>query len=242
MKSNDTTYEVLCRRIAGEIVISSNPGKTMKKWRNLFGVNQIELSDSMNCSPSVISDYESGRRRSPGASFIKRFVNALIAIDKNRGGLYLHQMERITFVPSDVFIDIREFATPITIEELVQSVRGEVLTGEDMLQQNIFGYTIVDSMKAIQNLSGLDFYRIFGATTERALIFTSVSSGRSPMIAVKISPFKPRVVVLHGGIRKIDQLALNLANNEKIILTISRLSNQDELISSLLDLYKSTQE
>ncbi|MBS7619859.1 helix-turn-helix domain-containing protein [Candidatus Bathyarchaeota archaeon] len=242
MKYNDTTYEMLSRRIAGEIVISPSPGKTMKKWRNLFGVSQIELSDALDCSPSVISDYESGRRRSPGAGFIKKFVKALITIDKNRGGDYLRQIAKATFTPSDVFIDIREFATPVTVEELVHSVEGEVLTGGDRLQQNIFGYTVVDSLKAIQNLSGLDFYRVFGATSERALVFTGVSSGRSPMIAVKISPFKPRIVVLHGSIRKIDQLALSLASNEKITLTISRIPDQDELISALLDLYKSTQD
>jgi predicted transcriptional regulator len=51
--------EVLARRIAGEIILSSKPGSTMKKWRELFAVSQINLSEAMGLSSSVISDYES---------------------------------------------------------------------------------------------------------------------------------------------------------------------------------------
>ena len=53
-------------KIAGEITISETPGITIKKWREEFGISQMELSKFMEVSPSVISDYESGRRKSPG--------------------------------------------------------------------------------------------------------------------------------------------------------------------------------
>jgi putative transcriptional regulator len=66
------------------------------------------------------------------------------------------------------------------------------------LGQSIFGYTIVNSLNAITQLSSNEFNRIYGWSTERALIFTDVTSGKSPMVAIRVTPFKPRSVVLQG--------------------------------------------
>jgi putative transcriptional regulator len=90
-------------------------------------------------------------------------------------------------------------------------------------------------------LSGLDFYRIFGTSSERALVFTGVSRGRSPMIAVKISPFKPRIIILHGIKGEIDPLAVILAKNEGIPLAVSILESEQELVKALVNLYHSTE-
>ena len=65
-------------RIAGEVVVSENPGDTMRKWRERIAVKQAVLAREMGLSPSVLSDYESGRRASPGVGFIKRYVYALV--------------------------------------------------------------------------------------------------------------------------------------------------------------------
>lgn len=239
MAVHNTIRDTLSKRIAGEIVLSNNPGQTMRKWRILINVNQMELAMELKHSPSVISDYETGRRQSPGATFIKGYVEALLNVDERRGGDYIRQLGRVTFDPSDVFLDICEFTAPVTVKQLCDAVNADVLTGEEKLGQHLFGYTVVDSYKAIVVLSGLDFYRIFGATSERALIFTGVSQGRSPMIAVKISPFKPRVVVLHGLMKEIDPLAVSLAAHEGIPLAYSHLQNEEELVDALRELYKS---
>jgi len=204
-------------------------------------VNQIELANALELSPSVISDYETGRRKSPGSNFVKRYVETLLDIDEARGGQYIRQLARITLDPSDVFVDIREFMAPVSAMEIVEAVEGEVVSCQEKLEQDVFGYTIVDSVKAIQMLSGLDFYRIFGTTSERALVFSGVSRGRSPMIAVKISPFKPRVIILHGLQEEIDPLAVVLARHEGIPLAISRMETEELLVESLIDLYHSTE-
>ena len=68
-------------RIAGQIIISDSPGVAMKTWRERLQVKQRALADQMNLSPSVLSDYESGRRNSPGAGFIKKYLSCLISID-----------------------------------------------------------------------------------------------------------------------------------------------------------------
>jgi putative transcriptional regulator len=241
MSNYYSTRDTLEKRIAGEIVLSVTPGQTMRKWRGLLSVSQIEVANSLGLTPSVISDYETGRRKSPGAGFIKKYVEALLNIDESKDGRYIRQFSRITLDPSNVFIDIREFMAPVTVEEVIDAVNGEIFTGDDQLENYVFGYTIVDSIKAIMILSGLDFYRIFGTTSERALIFSGVSRGRSPMIAVKISPFKPRVVVLHGLTGKLDPLAIRLAENEGIPLVVSTILSQDQLVESLIDLYKNTE-
>lgn len=240
MSNYSLTRDTLAKRIAGEIVLSAAPGKTMRKWRGLLSVNQIDMANALELSPSVISDYETGRRKSPGAGFIKRYVDSLLDIDVIRGGHYIKHLSRITLDPSDVFSDIREFIAPVSIQEIVEAVDGKMYNGMDQVGQDVFGYTVVDSMKAIMMLSGLDFYRIFGTTSERALVFTGVSRGRSPMIAVKISPFKPRVIILHGLDGEIDPLAVQLARHENIPLAVSRIETEDELVASLIDLYQST--
>ncbi|UCH57653.1 MAG: helix-turn-helix domain-containing protein [Candidatus Bathyarchaeota archaeon] len=242
MTFNDSIQDMLARRIAGEIVLSASPGATMRKWRSLLQVSQVEVAQELELSPSVVSDYETGRRRSPGSNFIKRFVEALLKIEERRGGRYIQQMARIMLAPEDVFLDMREFVTPTTIGEMCKALQCEVLIGEEAFDQEVYGYTIIDSLRAIQTLSGLDFYRIFGTTSERALVFVGVSRGRSPMIAVKISPFKPRIIVLHGIVGMIDPLAVSLARNEGIPLAVSKLPTQDDVVAALLGVYRLTQE
>jgi putative transcriptional regulator len=242
MGLTDSVKDTLSKRIAGEIVLSANPGVTMRKWRALLQVSQIDIANTLELSPSVVSDYETGRRRSPGSGFIRRFVRALLDIDEKRGGRYIQQMARITFDPGDVFLDIREFVVPVNLSDICNALKCEILVGEHAIEQNVFGYTVIDSVKAIQMLSGLDFYRLFGTTSERALIFVGVSRGRSPMIAVKISPFKPRIVILHGVIDEIDPLAIRLAQSEGIPLAVSHIEEQEQLVEELLKVYRLTQE
>ena len=71
-----------------------------------------------------------------------------------------------------------------------------------------------------------------GVTSERALIFTRVSTGRSPMIAVKVAPIKPAVVVIHGT-KRVDPLAIRLAESERIPFILSTLKSVDELMRRL---------
>jgi putative transcriptional regulator len=64
--------------------------------------------------------------------------------------------------------------------------------------------------------------QLYGNTPERALIFTKVETGRSPLIAVKVGRFstdmKPSVIVLHGLDEKVDAVAIKIAEAEKIPL------------------------
>lgn len=237
MSVSPSVRAVLARRIAGEIILSSKPGATMRRWRELFAVSQMRLSEKMVVSsPSVISDYESGRRKSPGTRFVKRFVWALLAIDEARGGRYIRELARLTSSPTTPILDLREFPIPVRTEMLCKAVLGEVLTCHEEAQREVLGYTVVDSLKAIEAFSGWEFFTIFGSTTERALVFTNVRQERSPMLAVRISPLKPRLVVFHGA--EPDELAIKLSEYDRIPLVYSLAPSVEYLIKSLRRLYR----
>lgn len=63
--------------VAGSVVLSESPAHQLKYWRKRFGIKQADLARKMNITPSVLSDYEKGRRPSPGVNFIKRYLLAL---------------------------------------------------------------------------------------------------------------------------------------------------------------------
>ena len=232
--STPNVKENVTLKVAGEIILSNEPGVTMKKWREIFGVSQIKLATKMKVSPSVISDYEGGRRPSPGTRFLRRFVESLVAIDEEEGGKLLREFSRIGGIPTGAILDIKEFPAPVLARELCKIVDGKVLTGSQLLDRNIYGYTVLDSVKAILALT--DFTPIFGSTTERALVFVNVSFGRSPMIAVRVAPLKPRLVVLHKP-EKPDEVAIKLAEIEHIPLVVSEMPDSSSLIRALKELY-----
>ncbi len=219
-------------RIAGDVVVSENPGNAMRKWRERIAVKQATLAREMGLSPSVLSDYESGRRASPGVGFIKKYVSALVKLDQNHHKLLPRD---ITAKDRSAILAIGEFDEPVKAREIVELVDGTVITGAEKLSTNIYGYTVVDSIKTIYALSGFDFYKIYGATTERVLVFTKVGLGRSPMVAVRVGHLKPRMVVIHGP-KTVDEIAKALAEKEKIILSLAGNKSEQEIVRALNEL------
>ncbi len=203
------------QRIAGEIAISSDPGKTIRKWREEFGLSQHQLADAMSVSHSVVSDYESGRRKSPGVNVVRKMVDAFIELDKENGSPVISKYN--PDFKLDCIIDMDEFPGGVGVEQFIAAISGKNLNPDKALSKSIFGYTIVDSLKAILSLGSEDYLKIYGGNTERALIFTNVHFGRSPMVAVRAHPLTPGMVVY---IRpdKTDPLAVKLAQLERIPL------------------------
>jgi len=207
--------------IAGEITLSDNPGSSLKKWREIFGISQTDLANFLNVTPSTISDYEGNRRKSPGSNIIKRFVNAIIEIDRQRGGWVYKKLQLQK--PSEVF-DVEDFSKALKSRDFVKLIEGRVISNEDILKKSkIYGFTIVDSIRAILELPADEFIKIYGNTTERALIFTNVSMGRSPLIAIRVTKLKPTMVILHN-ISEVDKVALKISEVEKIPLVTTVLS------------------
>jgi len=224
----------LAEKIAGEITLSPNPGKTIRKWREIFEISQVELAKVIGISPSVLSDYESGRRKSPGIKNIKRIIEALFEIDERRGGKILHKYTSMMEVPEGI-IEIMEYPYPIPALRFIDAIDGKILNSPtDVDKKSIKGFTLVDSIKTIKTITSADFTHLYGWSTERALIFTGIQYGRSPMIAVRVHPMKPTMVVYHKP-NAIDPLAIKLADMENMPLVLTNLS-LDELIKRMVSL------
>jgi putative transcriptional regulator len=224
----------LAKRIAGEIVLAEDAGACLQKWRNIFKIPQRRLADEMKIMPSVISDYENGRRKSPGIKMIKKIVEAIISIDEKLGGKITQEfMELPTKTAiSDAVLDMREFSVPVDIKDFIKALDAPLVVREDMANRKIYGYTVVDSLKAVIDLNPMDMVKLYGLTSERALIFIGSHRGRSSMVALKVTNLKPGLVVLHGS-EKIDDLAKRIAELEGIPVSISRIKDKDELVKAL---------
>jgi putative transcriptional regulator len=225
----------VARWIAGDITLSEDPGGAFKRWRERFGVSQTSLAKAMRVSPSVISDYEAGRRKSPGATTIKRVVDAFLKVDEERGGEVFRTFSHVfgTQLPPDVVLEIREFGEPIDGKTICKAINGTIVANKDLLDQKLFGYTVIDSYKAVLGLSADDFRRLYGLTTERALVFTGVTTGRTPMVAVKVIGITPGMVVLHGELKDVDALGVKIAELLRVPLVVSRLPSDGDLLDGL---------
>ena len=138
----------------------------------------------------------------------------MVDYDSAHGGKVVNSMSgRRT---NEAIVDIKEFTSGIAIEGMLEMVEGEILAGnEELLARPIYGYTMVDSLKAITTFNA--FGEMYGWSNERAVFFSGVQYGRSPMIAVRAHPVKPRMVVYIKP-KSVDQLAPKLADMERVVL------------------------
>ena len=210
----------LREKIAGEVVLSPHPGRTLRKWREDFGVSQRDLAEALDTVPSVVSDYESERRASPGAGFIRRYVEGLFTLDERSGGKIGQRIGPAGH--SDGILGIREFAVAIPLKTLAERLQAKAVSRVD-LHRDIHGFTLLDAPRAILSIDAARFVEVYGWTTQRALIFSNVKYGRSPMVAIRAHPLKPAAVVFSNPGR-IDPLAVRLSEVENIPLLTTSLA------------------
>jgi putative transcriptional regulator len=225
----------LAEKMAGEITLSDSPGHALKKWRMNFEIAPGVLSERLGVSPSVISDYESGRRKSPGTAVVGKIVDALLTTDEETGGKHIEKFSTMLFsaVDDDVIYDLHEYGSPIPLKDFSEAIGCTLLWGS--IDQTIFGYTVVNSLNAIMQLTSDEFNRIYGWSTERALVFTNVSTGKSPMVAIRVTPFKPRCVVLQGiDAADVHPIVEKMAERDRITVMCTSM-DVDKIVSTLRD-------
>ena len=221
----------LSMTIAGEITLSSDPGGSMKKWREIFAVHQTELASYLKVSSSTISDYEGGRRKNPGIAVISRFVNALMEMDKLHGGKVVKQLEKDFSQDQSTAFESHEFTSGIKATEIVKKINGNVIClPHKIKEETVFGYTIIDSIKVILEVPVHEYMMLYGKTPNRVLIFRHVENGRSPLIAIKVGRFstdmRPSMIILHGQFsaeKPVDPIAIKIAESEKIPLITTNM-------------------
>jgi putative transcriptional regulator len=225
----------LAEKMAGEITLSDSPGHALKKWRMNFEIAPGVLSERLGVSPSVISDYESGRRKSPGTAVVGKIVDALLTTDEETGGKHIEKFSTMLFsaVDDDVIYDLHEYGSPVPLKDFSDAIGCTLLWGST--DQTIFGYTVVNSLNAIMQLTSDEFNRIYGWSTERALVFTNVSTGKSPMVAIRVTPFKPRCVILQGiDAADVHPIVEKMAERDRITVMCTSM-DVDKIVSTLRD-------
>jgi len=224
----------LAKKIAGDIVLSDAPYDTLKKWRTIFKIPQCFVAKKMNVSPSIMSDYESGRRKSPGTCIIKKFVNALLVADEERGSPVSLEFGSIHTkgALSDSIVDIQVLKEPRQVSDIAAAVNGSVVTCSEEISKNIYGYVIVDSMRAIVELAPEDFVKFYDHIIDKVVVFTGIKSGKSPLVAIKVTNIKPSAVIIHGP-KDLDSVAERIAKTENIPVILSYSPSVDELIRGL---------
>ena len=229
----------MAKDIIGEIAMSSEPGHTIKKWRSLFRVSQKSLSKELGVTSSVISDYESGRRKSPGILFLKKYVEALMKVDLEKGGEVLKGFLHVTdsTSASSAIADIREFEGGVDVDTFCKKIGARMISPPGQDGEKIYGHTIIDSVKAITELSFSELIKLYGVTTQRALIFTNITTGKGPLIAIKVANLRPALVVLHNiAASEVSDVAKNIALIEGIHLAICENVDIDTLIARLKEI------
>ena len=172
----------------------------------------------------------------PAPNLSDRFVLSLLHIDEEKGSRFIREFAKLTSSPSMAVVDLREFPIPVRVEYLCKAIGGEVVACKEKYVKEVNGYTVIDSRKAVEAYSGSDYTQLFGASTERALVFTNVETGCLPMMIVRVSSLKPRIVVFHKTLP--DEEAIRIAEYEQIPLIYSTAPSVEQLVKSLRKLYR----
>ncbi len=233
-KEFELAAQQLAKDIIGEIVLSDAPDNVIRKWRGIFKISQKDLAAELGITSSVVSDYESGRRASPGIRVIRKYVDALLKIDGRRGGSIIRSFAKnIKTQPlSEAVIEIKELHKGVKISDFCRRINASVVNSGPNINQDVYGYTVVDSLKAITELSFSELIKLYGLTTQRALIFTKVNTGRTPMVAIKMTNLHPAVVILHG-LSAVDDIARRIAEAEGIPLAVCKLETTEAIVDAL---------
>lgn len=225
VKGPEQSVAALREKMAGEVVFSAHPGRTLRKWREDFEVSQTELARALKTGPSVVADYEADRRTNPGSHFIRKYLDGLVTLDLERGGRLL---KRLGSAPrADGILGIREFSVSVPLALLAETIRAKPASAVD-IQRDIHGYTVVDAPRAILAMGSHEFVQLYGWTTQRALIFSGMKYGRSAMVAIRAHPLKPAAVV-YSSPGKMDPLAVRLSEVENIPLLSTALGPEEIL-------------
>jgi putative transcriptional regulator len=149
-------------------------------------------------------------------------------IDSQRGSEVIRNLEKFENKEEQSFYTTHDFSAPISGTDFARLIDAKIVTNPNYLDTiKLFGYTLIDSLRVILEISPGEYPRLFGTTNERAFIFDQVSTGRSPMVVVRVAPIKPKVVVIQN-LDTVDKLAIKISQIEHIPLLTTRL-NAEEL-------------
>jgi putative transcriptional regulator len=95
------------------------------------------------------------QKKKPRPKFIRRFVLALLQIDEKKGSRFTREFAKLTSSLSMAVLDLREFPNPVRVEYICKAIDGKVIACKDKYVKAVTEYTVIDSRKAVEALSGL---------------------------------------------------------------------------------------
>jgi putative transcriptional regulator len=167
-------------------------------------------------------------------------VEALMSVDEERGGEMLMGFLHTggSDAASSAVADIREFESGVGIDRFCRTVGAVPLAPAGHRAGSVYGYTVIDSVKAITELSFSELVKLYGVTTQRALVFTNITTGKGPMIAIKVANLRPALVVLHNILLSdVSGVAKNIASAEGIPIAVCNGPSIEELIERLKSIH-----
>jgi putative transcriptional regulator len=160
-------------------------------------------------------------------------VESLREIDLERGGKKIHTYETMLNAESGSksIYSTYEYTLPIQLAKLVNLIEGDIVYKG--IEKPLYGFSVVDSQRAILELSSHEFQKLYGWSTDRAMIFTKVSTGKSPLVAIRVTNLKPGAVVLHG-LRKeeVESVAVKMAEVDRVPLVATTM-DLDQIVQLL---------
>ncbi len=216
-------------KILGDICINDDYGVVMRKWRNLFNVSQAELAEKLDIQPSVISDYESGRRNSPGIVFIRKYVLALINIGKNKNKKILDKLSGYPFDKKNNLI-VKKFDKKIKAEDFISNIDARIVikSEEFHIKKCIFFYNnITDTFASMSTKELLSLMK----GRDSVLIFSNVKSGRFPFIVLRLLSGANKIslpkFVIFQGTDSVSKMVLRMAHKSNICLALTKESKEN---------------
>ncbi len=224
---NDKIAELMIgKKIAGDIVFADDHGAAMKKWRRKFKITQREIAATLGIMPSVISDYESSRRKSPGIRVVRRYIEAMIHLDKKRGGKVMADLSKefLQVNISDAIIEMKEFdiENPVGVLDRKLGLRYYV----EPSKEKAAGVIYLDAMKAIINMSYPELVKMFSMTNDMILILDNINNGRTSLPVIKLTGLRPSLVVLVSS-NEPDDLAIRVARDINVGLATTPMKRDD---------------
>ncbi|VVB75465.1 Uncharacterised protein [Candidatus Tiddalikarchaeum anstoanum] len=217
----------LFQRILGDVVANEEYGLVMKKWRELFSVTQAEIAGKLDVKPSVISDYENSRRRSPGIVFIRSYVNALIVLGELRNkDLHDSVKKELDIKKANDNLIIKTFNKPKNNSYLIKLLRAKPVTKTNSSAINGLIFFHDNISRVLMKLPTYKLLNEMKKVGSYAYIFSNVKSGNLPLILLTLlskinKTSMPALVIFQSDSFKPSNFSKKTAEKKNITLAVT---------------------
>lgn len=218
----------LLQKILGDIAANEEYGFVMKKWRELFNITQAKVAQELNIKPSVISDYEGSRRRSPGIGFVRKYVNTIIKLSEIHEKESFEKVKKLLGIVNETNSLLNKTFESKNTESILNLLNAEKLTrrkNSEFFQECIFFSNKISHV--LTKMPSKKLFNHFKNSTDKFFIFSKVKSGRIPLILLNLlsktnkSKMPGLIIFQTNDEFKLSRFVRRMAERNKITLGIT---------------------